>query len=648
MDFVYLSLLPLLRGMAQCHARLCEAVENTRSNENTVCFRTGFAGAVFPILLSMLIFPGLSRAENNQGSVEFERNDRILTWQNRTEGIFQYKPNLKLNYSSDLSTSISMATGSSIADRWFDRVYNKAQLDYRHSDRLGLSLNLREEWNRDSMSGAGNSFLTADGGGSVNYRPFNCLNLTGNLGQIRDERFENQDSGTTFSGEGRYVFQPKGQLRNLSAQLSVRGGTSTLRRTNDSAQVQGQMAYVNPLATVSLEFGNNRTVRGYFAESTSETGETERKDIEERTSYERNMTVRVSRGGGADREASALDLAMTLQNRRMTDSANDKDPTSPKYHTNSNGNLRDFVLRYSRPLGRFLHGEMESEYSRNENDVQKAIRSRTQTDVSTRGSLTFTPGASDSIAMVGWIKRTRIDTPSEVHNDRDELKIESGVKYTRNWAENFYTGLDFRVLETHYVNIDVTQSSQNKWMRTFVLAPSFNYIPVPSIRIRHEVGVQADYIDFDFDRSTSPRSTITRRVSSETWITGDVSENTQVIAGVMFEENDYGKLNTRGSKIPVEEGIRRFLDLSVRYTFAKWMVCVPKYVYAIRKDRSSETGAIERREIDQTYGMDIRLFGSERMENRAFVIGCKRIVRETIGSSPKNRNYISMTLNYGF
>ncbi len=621
--------------------------ENARSPDHVAGARRRFT-TVFLALLPVLTFSAPSRAENHQGVVLFERNDRLLTWQNRTEGAFQYRPNLKLNYGSDLTTSLSMTTGSSMADRWFDRIYNRTKLDYRYSDRLGLSLNLREEWNRDSMDSAGNSFLTADAGSTINYRPFDGLDLNGNIGQVRDERFENRDSGTTVSGDGRYLWQPKGGLRNLSAQVSVRGGTSNLRRTNDTTQVRGQMAYSHSLARVSLEFSDNRTSRGYFAESRSETGETERKDIEERATTDQDLTVRVSRGVEMSRESSAFDLSMNLGNRRITDSANDKDPSSSKYHTNSNGNIRDITLRYSRPLGRFLFGKVESGYNRNENNVQRAIRSRTQTDVSSRGELTFIPGDSDSIAVVGWIKRTRIDTPVEVHNDRDELKIESGVKYSRRWTDNFNTGLDFRMLETHYVNIDVTQSSQNKWMRTYVLAPSFHFVPNPAVRIRHEVGLQADYIDFDFDRGVSPRSTITRRVSSETWVNGDLSDATRVIAGVMFEENDYGRLNTNGSKIPVEEGIRRFLDLSVRYTFSRWVVFVPQYVYAIRKDRSVERRAIERREVDQTYGMDIRLFEGERIESRAFVIGCKRIIRETLESSPQIRNYISMTLNYGF
>jgi hypothetical protein len=185
-------------------------------------------------------------------------------------------------------------------------------------------------------------------------------------------------------------------------------------------------------------------------------------------------------------------------------------------------------------------------------------------------------------------------------------------------------------------------------MKTYQISPSFLYAPFPALNIRHEVGLQANYIDLDFDRGTIPRSTITRRVSSETWVTGKLAAGTDVIAGIMFEDNDYGRMTLRGSRIPVEEGIRRFLDMSVRYEFARWLILVPHYIYAIRKDRSVERRTLERREIDQTFGMDARLFENSRGDNHECVVGVKRIVRYTLRNAPQVRNYITMTLTYGF
>lgn len=605
--------------------------------------------ATLLVLIPALLQPAGASAQNCAGRVKFERNDRLLTWQNESGGDFRLRPNLKLNYQSDLSTSLSMTTGSSLADRWYDRVYNVAKLDYALSDKLDLGFSMKEDWNKDTMSRVGSSFLTTDIGSSVGYRPFEGMELIGTAGHVNDERFENRDAGAVATGEMRYRWRPQGSLKRLTAQMSLNGGTSTLRRANNSALVAATVSYVNPLATVSMDLRDNRSIRGYFAESTDDTGVTERKDIEERASYDRNLSVAVTRGSlGGGWDASGVEVRMGLGDRRIEDSANDKDPKSPKYHTNSQGSLKDFTVRTGGALGRFIRGEWESGYNRNENNVQRAIRSRTQTDVFTRGTLDLALTRSDSLNVVARIKRTRIDTPAEVHNDRDELKVEGGLLYARRWAEDFNTALDFRVLETHYVNIDVTQSSQNKWNRTYRLAPSLSYTPSPALRVRHEVGVQADYMDYDFDKGAVPRSSITRRVSSETWLTAVLSPEVETTAGVMFEENEYGRLNAKGSKLPVEEGVRRWVDLSVRYEFARWLIFIPRYGYAVRKDRSVERGALERREIDQTYGMDVQIFENRTRGGHDFVIGCKRIVRETIGNAPQIRNYISMTLNYGF
>jgi hypothetical protein len=605
--------------------------------------------AALLIYAAEAFFPGQVGAEGRTGSVVFERNDRLLTWQNANSGSFSLRPDVHFSFENALSTSLSMTSGSTLPDRWYDRVFTSARVDYDLTERLGLNVNMREEWNKDTMSRLGNSFLTADYGGTLSYRPFSGFDARGTVGRIHDRRYENRDDGTTASGDIRYAGTPVGSLRNLTTMVEVSGGTSTMKRTNDTAHIRSAVAWENPVMNVAAEYTDNSAVRGYFAESRSESGVEERKDIEQRTTTDRTMTLRLFRGVLSEVQAApAFEMRMNIGGRQVTDSANDKDPSSPKYHTNSQGNLKDFSVRYGGSLGKLFRGEWESGYSRDENNVQRAVRSRTQTDVSTRGSLTVLLSRSDSLAVIGWIKRMRIDTPREVHNDRDELKIESGTKYTRRLGDTCNMALDFRLLKTHYVNIDVTQSSQNKWMNTYQLSPSFLYRPFPELNIRHEVGLQANYIDFDFDRGANPRSTITRRVSSETWVTGELTAGTDVIAGVMFEDNDYGRMNLRGNRIPAEEGIRRFLDLSVRYVYARWLILVPRYVYAIRKDRSVERGTLERREIDQTFGMDIRLFENNRGDGHDCVMGLKRIVRYTLRNAPEVRNYITITLTYGF
>ncbi|GAG36776.1 unnamed protein product, partial [marine sediment metagenome] len=243
----------------------------------------------------------------------------------------------------------------------------------------------------------------------------------------------------------------------------------------------------------------------------------------------------------------------------------------------------------------------------------------------------------------GRIKRTRIDTPQGFPNDRDELKVEGRILYSRYFADNFKTSLDFRVLETHYVNIDVSQASQNKWIKTYMLSPSLEYAPLEMLTVSHVVNIYANYMDYDFDSPFMPRSNISRKVSSESWIDIKLSHKTSVLMGAMFEENDYGRLNSEGSKIPAEEGLRRFGDIEVNYIFTNWLTLSPHYVYAVRHDWSMVENSKEqiRREIDQTYGINCQLF---KHENGSFDIKIQRIIRKTARYPVRIRNYITMSL----
>ncbi|MFA6472563.1 MAG: hypothetical protein WCU00_11025 [Candidatus Latescibacterota bacterium] len=587
------------------------------------------------------ICAGDAEAEGKIGSTVFERNDRLLTWQTNNSGVFSLKENLKLAVESALSTSVNLTTGTELKDRWYDKVYNTAQMDYEYTDKINVRVNMSEDWNRDTMNRLGNTLMTTSYGGSVRYKPSSNWNMSGNLGQIDDRRFDYSDAGTTFSGDIHFSGAPLSGMKNLNAQMDLNGGTSTLKRTNDVFQIKGALAYKIPFANMGLEFRNNRSRRGYLSDI-------DRKNIEQRESIDQGLVLTLRRGIIENLLAMpALALKVNLGNRQIDDTANNRTGSS-KYKTNSTGGVKEFEGKYGRYLGRFFSALLEAGYSKDENDVEQIIRSRTQTDVYTRGIFGIVLGKKDSLDVIGWIKRTRIDTPQGVNNNRDELKIEGGAKYKRRLTENLKTALDFRVLETHYVNIDVSQSSQNKWMKTYQLSPSLAYSPAPSMEIRHEVGLYASYIDFDFDSDSAPRSTITRRVSSETWIHGEVSSKTRVIAGIMFEENDYGRLTTKNFRIPAEDGIRRFADFTVEYEFAPWMILAPHYVYAIRKDYSLEKSTVERREIDQTFGFDINLFESRKQSGHDCIIALKRVVRGTVKQPPQIRNYISMTLKYGF
>jgi len=586
---------------------------------------------------TVLINSNSAVAEFKVGEVNFVRNDRVLTWRTLNSGRFDLSKNIDLNLNSNLSSSLNMATGSGLKDRWYDSVYNEAELGYKVNDKMEIGFTAREDWNRDTFSKFGKSLLTTSVDGNVKYNPFDSLDLAADVAQIYDRRFENEDKGTNLSGEVYYHVKPSS---NFNTSVDISGSTSNLKRSHDTFQARSEMIYSHHLVNVLLGFEDNRILRGYFSD-------VDRKGIEDRKRVEQNLFLTVSRGNFLNfRNSAAFEMSMALGNKRVEDSANNNEQSS-KYRNNSEGDVKSFDIKIAKGAGKRIVAYWEAGYLLDDNNVERRTRSRAQTDISTMGKIGVGIGRSDSLSFVGWIKRTRIDTPIGVANDRDELKFVGGVRYIRKFSNNLETGLDFRVLETHYVNIDASQSAQNKWIKSYQLSPSLVYKPLRSVMITHKVNLYANHMDYDFDSEANPRSNITRRVSSESWLYAELSSRTRISMGFMIENNDYGNLDRDNRKLPIEEGIRRFGDLLIEYKFADWITLSPMYVYAIRRDNDMYRNEIIRREVDQTFGINCSLFEGKDNDYH-LVMSVKRIIRKTNKYPLRIRDYIDMNMRYEF
>jgi len=154
-------------------------------------------------------------------------------------------------------------------------------------------------------------------------------------------------------------------------------------------------------------------------------------------------------------------------------------------------------------------------------------------------------------------------------------------------------------------------------------------------------------MDYDFDSEANPRSNITRRVSSESWLYAELSSRTRISMGFMIENNDYGNLDRDNRKLPIEEGIRRFGDLLIEYKFANWITLSPMYVCAIRRDNDMYRNEIIRREVDQTFGINCSLFEGNDNDYH-LVMSVKRIIRKTNKYPLRTRDYIDMNMRYEF
>ena len=590
------------------------------------------------LIISMIIFEvKTASAQGKGGETGFMRNDKVLTWQTLNSGRFNLSKEVDFNFDSKLSSTLNMATGSGLKDRWYDSVYNEARIRYSPYDKMDFYLSAREDLNRDTLSKFGKSLLTTTAEGKIRYRPLKALNLSGGVGQIYDRRFENEDKGTNVNGK--IVFD--GNLsKDLYTNFVVNGATSNLNRSNDIFRISSEIAYDHRLASIRMGLEDNHNTRGYFSDI-------DRKRVEKRARMGRKVFLAVSRGNFLNsRDSAAFSLSMGLGAKSIDDTANDNKKSS-KYRNNSQGTIKNINIKVARGIFRKVIAQWEAGYRNDENDVERLDRSRALTDISTQGRFDIGISRVDSLSVIALIKRTRIDTPSGVANDRDELKIESSVYYSHQISSILQTGLDFRLLETHYVNINTSQSSHNKWLKTYQLSPSIVYTPLNSVRFSHVVNLYANYMNYDFDSKTMPRSNINRRVSSESSLDARLSPRTRIILGFMFEENDYGNLDSIGRKLPVEEGIKRYGDITVEYKFAGWITVSPQYIYAIRRDDDLNRDEIIRREVDQTYGINFKLF-KDKTGNHSMRVNVKRVIRETERYPIRIRDYITIVMRYEF
>ncbi|MFC1574410.1 hypothetical protein ACFL30_04425, partial [Candidatus Latescibacterota bacterium] len=472
----------------------------------------------------LIVVTNSAETQERRGIIGFERNDRVFTWQTLNKGDVALTDKLGVRFDSELKTSLNQRSGSNVKDRWYDKVYNQTELNYDVTDRLRMKVQANEDWNKDTMNTLGKSMLTTNYGGLLRYTRSRDFWFEGEIENTYDTRFNNEDKGSTAKTKGWYTGTPLRSRRNLQAHFDVDAGKSNLKRKKDQLILRGNLDYNHELADISMTLYNRQTIRGYFSDL-------DRKNVEERKQVDQNVELTVTHGDpDMYRKKAALTLSMKLGRGSTDDSANEIENSS-KYHNNSSLGLRDFNMRVSKKLIKWVSAGLETGYRKDEKDVQNKLRSRSQTDILTRGDLIVSLGASDSLTAFGWIKRTRIDTPQGVPNDRDELKFETGVQYNHLFSHIFKIAIDFRVLETHYVNIDVSQSSQNKWMKTYILSPYFIYMPASFLSIRHGINVYANYIEYDFENPILLKSNITRRFSSETWIQADISSKIRAQLG---------------------------------------------------------------------------------------------------------------------
>lgn len=110
--------------------------------------------------------------------------------------------------------------------------------------------------------------------------------------------------------------------------------------------------------------------------------------------------------------------------------------------------------------------------------------------------------ASDTLWFSAATVKMQYDTPSEEnHDDRDELFVLAGLRWSHRFSPRFLAALAGDINLRHTVFLFAERSANNTWNRVLRLAPSTEYRTGTSFVSRNGAEVVANYTVYDFESS---------------------------------------------------------------------------------------------------------------------------------------------------
>ena len=177
---------------------------------------------------------------------------------------------------------------------------------------------------------------------------------------------------------------------------------------------------------------------------------------------------------------------------------------------------------------------------------------------------------------------------SSTQNDRDILtKIFNG-RFKRVFSDYFNGEIRGAYSSFHQIYISGLNSATNNRNDTYLLQASFNYVPHRRIGINQTIGIQANYIIYDYDPNPiETPNRIFRRASSETKLNLRVSDKFEFIPGYTYRYEDYGKLIYDEDNWQMATGWdRRFhnYNFKVIYRLFGDLRIEPEYAFELKKE----------------------------------------------------------------
>ncbi|MFQ5630917.1 MAG: hypothetical protein ACE5I1_19270, partial [bacterium] len=112
----------------------------------------------------------------------------------------------------------------------------------------------------------------------------------------------------------------------------------------------------------------------------------------------------------------------------------------------------------------------------------------------------YRPNDKNLFRLMFELEKLQHDNTDTTNNDSyDEQRWQFSLMHTYQISEALSLGWRLSAFLKHFVYIDGKLSSQNNWARLLQLQPVVKFTPVDNMLFQHRVGVQTQYVNFDFE-----------------------------------------------------------------------------------------------------------------------------------------------------
>ena len=440
--------------------------------------------------------PGPSGLQDRNLTFTFRQDFNNYIWTARLRYVLDAGQRGRISLSDRFNSNLLRT--ESLADKWKDDHQLGLRYEYRWREAFVPLLVGQSVLLSDKQSGFQNSLRTHVFGAGFRWTPRPAVKIESLFGWKADRRFSLTNRGWHARVEAfSSPFEAAGYTNLFSASWSNdRFQRYSNRDFSLSYRVHREF-YPGTADTLIVRLGRHR--RSYYIATSG--------DFETRRELANSIGNRLRYGLG--RHVSLHVLTALFSRRSAVSQVIGNAPTGRRERRDSGLELTGALLAEFRTL----RGRIEWNFlSQNQSFlVSEGIRqtpfigslgvpdnlSRTQ---ALRTYLHYLPSRRDSLTFAFFVSRLRYDTPdSNNFDDRDELRISSGLSYSRRISGALLASFSLRANLHHLVYLFSQRSANNNWNRILQLANEIEWQPGPISRLKQRAEVLANYTSYDFE-----------------------------------------------------------------------------------------------------------------------------------------------------